>query len=109
MSSYSDKLITESITTITGFAQRVDTAITKLRTDLDKNYDQHTDIYKKISYIQGVNEEISEKINKFESHNSETINAEKNNKYGDLEPSIMKWYEDTYYIYDEPTKTLSIE
>ena len=89
MSSYSDKLITESITTITGFAQRVDTAITKLRTDLDKNYDEHTDIYTKISYIQGVNEEISEKINKFESHNSETINAEKNNKYGYLEPYIM--------------------
>ena len=84
MSSYSDKLITESITTITGFAQRVDTAITKLRTDLDKNYDEHTDIYTKISYIQGVNEEISEKINKFESHNSETINAEKNNKYVNL-------------------------
>ena len=109
MSSYSDKLITESITTITGFAQRVDAAITKLRTDLDKNYDQHKDIYKQISYIQGVNEDISEKISKFESHNSETINAEKNNKYGNLEPSIMKWYEDTYYIYNEPTKTLSIE
>ena len=109
MSSDTNKTIIDSITTITGFAQRVDAAITKLHTDLEKNHDEHTDIYKKISDIQGVNEEISEKINKFESHNSETINAEKNNKYGNLEPSIMKWYEDTYYIYDEPTKTLSIE
>ena len=63
MSSDTNKTIIDSITTITGFAQRVDAAITKLHTDLDKNHDEHTDIYAKISEIQGVNEELSNKIN----------------------------------------------
>ena len=64
MSSDTNKTIIDSITTITDFAQRVDAAITKLHTDLDKNYDEHTDIYAKISGIQNVNKELSDKINK---------------------------------------------
>ena len=64
MSSDTNKTIIDSITTITGFAQRVDAAITKLHTDLEKNHDEHTDIYTKISGIQNVNKELSDKINK---------------------------------------------
>ena len=49
MSSDTNKTIIDSITTITGFAQRVDAAITKLHTDLDKNYDEQRYLVFKMS------------------------------------------------------------
>ena len=65
MISYSNtgnETIDQSINAISYFAQRVHDSISYLHTSIQDNFDQHEDIYQRITYLDNAREDIYNKI-----------------------------------------------
>ena len=65
MISYSNtgnETIDQSINAISYFAQRVHNSISYLHISIQSNFDEHTDIYARITYLDNAREDIYNKI-----------------------------------------------
>lgn len=62
ISNTGNETLDQSINAISNFAQRVHNSISYLHTSIQDNFDQHTDIYEKITYLDNAREDIYNKI-----------------------------------------------
>ena len=62
ISNTGNETLDQSINAISNFAQRVHNSISYLHTSIQDNFDQHTDIYERITYLDNAREDIYGKI-----------------------------------------------
>lgn len=62
ISNTGNETLDHSINEISNFAQRVHDSISYLHTSIQDNFDQHTDIYARITYLDNAREDIYNKI-----------------------------------------------
>lgn len=62
ISNTGNETLDHSINEISNFAQRVHNSISYLHTSIQDNFDQHTDIYARITYLDNAREDIYNKI-----------------------------------------------
>ena len=62
ISNTGNETLDHSINEISNFAQRVHNSISYLHTSIQDNFDEHTDIYARITYLDNAREDIYNKI-----------------------------------------------